>query len=97
MKAREVQCNLLLGCRVVQQSMRLCLGPLLIYMAEEFHWSTVDKGVLLSAVALGYLFTQVAGGMLADSIGGKLTIFLVLMLSSLCCLLVPTTGQMGIT
>ena len=32
---------------------------------------------VLRQVALGYLFTQVAGGALADSIGGKLTISMV--------------------
>ena len=93
---RQLQCTLLLLCRVLQQSMRLALGPLLIFMKEEQSYSTQDEGRLLSAVALGYLCTQVPGGALADRIGAKLTITVVLALSSVCCLLVPITGAAGV-
>ena len=53
MKVRELQCNLLLGCRVAQQCMRLALGPLVIFMSNEFSWDMTSKGLLLSGNALG--------------------------------------------
>ena len=94
MHARHVQCYLLLGCRVIQQIMRMALGPCLIFMSEI---STADKGALISACALGYLFTQVPGGALADIIGGKPTITLSIGGSAICCLLVPLSAELGMS
>ena len=41
------------GCRVAQQCMRLALGPLVIFMSNEFSWDMTSKGLLLSGNALG--------------------------------------------
>mmetsp|Transcript_57267 Transcript_57267/g.186185 ORF Transcript_57267/g.186185 Transcript_57267/m.186185 type:complete len:509 (-) Transcript_57267:61-1587(-) len=87
--ARAVQCYLLLGSRLFQQSMRNALAPLLVFMSAEFHIGTTEKGTLLSAIAAGYFFTQVPGGALADKFGAKNVVTAALTLSALCCLAIP--------
>ena len=58
MLARSVQCYLLLGTRLFQQSMRNVLGPLLVFMSKDLHIGIEEKGTILSAIAAGYFFTQ---------------------------------------
>eukprot|EP00933_Yihiella_yeosuensis_P050226 TRINITY_DN479_c6_g1_i1.p1 TRINITY_DN479_c6_g1~~TRINITY_DN479_c6_g1_i1.p1 ORF type:complete len:520 (+),score=81.57 TRINITY_DN479_c6_g1_i1:90-1649(+) len=87
--ARTVQCYLLLGTRMVQQSMRNALSPLLVFMSQELDISTSQKGVLLSAIAAGYFFTQVPGGALADKLGAKNVMSFALALSAMCCFAAP--------
>mmetsp|Transcript_123785 Transcript_123785/g.358047 ORF Transcript_123785/g.358047 Transcript_123785/m.358047 type:complete len:493 (-) Transcript_123785:141-1619(-) len=87
--ARAVQCYLLLGARLFQQSMRNALAPLLVFMAAELQIGTTEKGALLSAIAAGYLFTQVPGGALADKLGSRNVISACLALSAVCCLAIP--------
>jgi MFS transporter, ACS family, solute carrier family 17 (sodium-dependent inorganic phosphate cotransporter), other len=40
-------------------------------MAKEFGWSSTTQGLILSSFFVGYLTTQVLGGVLADRLGGK--------------------------
>lgn len=87
--ARSIQCYLLLGTRMVQQMMRNALSPLLVFMSRELEISTSQKGTLLSAIAVGYFFTQVPGGALADRLGAKNVTTFSLLLSSLCCFAAP--------
>lgn len=89
--ARAVQCYLLLGTRLFQQSMRNALAPLLVFMSGEFQVGTAQKGALLSAIAAGYFFTQVPGGALADKLGAKNVVTSALTLSALCCLAIPVS------
>mmetsp|Transcript_3157 Transcript_3157/g.7297 ORF Transcript_3157/g.7297 Transcript_3157/m.7297 type:complete len:504 (+) Transcript_3157:76-1587(+) len=97
---RTVQGVLLLGTRLVQQSMRNALSPLLVFMAAEMDITTSQKGSLLSAIAAGYFFTQVPGGVLADWLGAKNVMTTAMMLSALCCLMLPlvvdTLGLSGL-
>jgi len=88
--ARTIQGFLLLGTRMVQQSMRNALSPLLVFMSQELQITTSQKGTLLSAIAAGYFFTQVPGGALADKMGAKNVMTVSLALSALCCGLIPT-------
>ena len=46
--------------RMFQQSNRNLLGLLLVYMSKDMGFGMSEKGSLLSAIAVGYLFTQVA-------------------------------------
>ena len=57
--ARSVQGYLLMLTRMFQQSNRNLLGLLLVYMAKDLGFGMSEKGSLLSAIAVGYLFTQV--------------------------------------
>ena len=93
MLARTVMCLLLLGSRMVQQSMRNILGPLLIFMGADLTIGIAQKGSLLSAIAAGYFFTQVPGGALADRFGAKNVMTGALLISALCCLAVPTAAD----
>ena len=43
----------------------------IVYMAKEFKWSSTTQGLILSSFFVGYLTTQVVGGVLADKFGGK--------------------------
>lgn len=93
MLARTVMCLLLLGTRMIQQSMRNVLGPLLVFMGGELTIGIAQKGTLLSAIAAGYFFTQVPGGALADRFGAKNVITGALVISAICCLAVPIAAD----
>jgi len=96
--ARTVQGLLLMGTRMVQQSMRNALSPLLVFMSAELDITTVQKGTLLSAIAAGYFFTQVPGGALADRLGAKNVMTAALGLSAMCCLVLPwCVDTMGVS
>ncbi|CAK9089656.1 unnamed protein product [Durusdinium trenchii] len=96
--ARTVQGFLLLGTRMVQQSMRNALSPLLVFMSAEMDITMAQKGSLLSAIAAGYFFTQVPGGALADRLGAKNVMTAALGLSALCCLAIPFfVDSMGVS
>ena len=58
--ARTLQGVLLMGTRMFQQSNRNLLGLLLVFMSKDMGFGMSEKGSLLSAIAVGYLFTQVA-------------------------------------
>jgi sugar phosphate permease len=74
--------------------MRNTLTNVLIHMQNDMEITIAQKGSMLAAVATGYFFTQVPGGMLADKFGSKNVMTCALALSALCCLLVPTAGDM---
>ena len=57
--ARSVQGYLLMLTRMFQQSNRNLLGLLLVYMSKDLGFGMSEKGSLLSAIAVGYLSTQV--------------------------------------
>ena len=86
MQARHVQVGLLFGCRLVQTMMRLALGPSIIYVCEDedMACTATTRASLLSAFSLGYVWTQVAGGALADVIGPSNVILLAMILAALC-------------
>ncbi|KAJ9449111.1 Sodium-dependent phosphate transport protein 1 [Diplonema papillatum] len=91
MKAREVQTYLLLGVRTFQQFMRNVLAPLMVFMPAEIN---DQRGILLSAVAAGYFFTQVPGGAVADRIGPKFVVSVALAGSVAACFMIPVMYDM---
>lgn len=98
MLARHVQCYLLLLARTVQQAQRAALPPLLVYISMEIPFTTAQRGHFISAVAAGYFFTQLPGGALADYVGTKNVITVAMLLSSVCCLMMPfAADSLGIT
>ncbi|KAG8182756.1 hypothetical protein JTE90_023394 [Oedothorax gibbosus] len=50
----------------------------------EFDWSPATQGYVISASFLGYVFTQIPGGMLAEAFGAKYIIAFGLFISSVC-------------
>ncbi|MFT4563866.1 MAG: ACS family sodium-dependent inorganic phosphate cotransporter, partial [Gammaproteobacteria bacterium] len=45
-----------------------------IAMQDQFGWSDTTKGYVLSSFFIGYMATQVAGGALANRLGGKIVL-----------------------
>jgi len=81
-QARSVQLYLLFASRLVQSILRMAMGPLVVYVCDEMAGKASDKALLLSAFPLGYLSTQIAGGVLGDKIGSKAVILLATLLAS---------------
>ncbi|GBB84738.1 hypothetical protein RclHR1_11300007 [Rhizophagus clarus] len=59
---------------VISYSDRSNMAVAIVYMAEEFGWSSTAQGLVLSSFFIGYLTTQVFGGAFADRFGGKLVL-----------------------
>ncbi len=55
----------------VNYSDRTNISVAVISMADEFGWSNKDKGWVLSAFLVGYLFSGIPGGFLSSRYGGK--------------------------
>ena len=53
---------------------RVVISVAIIPMADDFQWSPEQQGRVLSSFFVGYLFTQVAGGWLAERFGGKVVL-----------------------
>ncbi|KAL1525626.1 hypothetical protein AB1Y20_020479 [Prymnesium parvum] len=68
--ARRAGC-LLCATRAVVQACRMVWPPLVVLIAAEFSLSLVEQATLLSGFPLGYMCTQVVGGIAADRFGGK--------------------------
>lgn len=83
---------LLCAVRAISALARLSLGPLLPLLSQKLPMGIEDKGVLLSAFSTGYLLTQVAGGVLADRVGGRQVVLLALAVNSVGLAMVPTTA-----
>jgi ACS family sodium-dependent inorganic phosphate cotransporter len=50
---------------------RVNISIAIIAMKDEFGWDKTTQGWVMSSFFGGYLFTQIAGGLLADRFGGK--------------------------
>ena len=93
MLARTCIPLLLAACRFFQQSMRNTLANVVVFIAMDTPITTADKGALLSMIPLGYFLTQVPGGALADIMGAKNVITAAMLLSALCCLILPAASD----
>ena len=93
--ARTVQLALLFGSRLVQTIMRTALGPLIGNICDEMSCGPLTKGSLLSAFSLGYVTTQLAGGVLADKIGSKAVILIATVLAGLLTMASAWAGSVG--
>ncbi|XP_050533315.1 putative inorganic phosphate cotransporter [Daktulosphaira vitifoliae] len=59
----------------------------------EFDWDEKTQGLILASFFWGYVITQIPGGMWADKYGGKITVALGVMFSSLGSLLTPYVAR----
>mmetsp|Transcript_136448 Transcript_136448/g.308351 ORF Transcript_136448/g.308351 Transcript_136448/m.308351 type:complete len:434 (-) Transcript_136448:92-1393(-) len=75
-QSRNVQYVLMMLARTLQQCHRQTLPPLCQAMAKDLGFGIAEKGSLMGAVAVGYLLTQIPGGLMADVLGAKPTITL---------------------
>eukprot|EP00966_Prymnesium_polylepis_P040724 945155-Prymnesium_polylepis.1 len=65
------QCALLCAVRAIVQACRMVWTPLTVYIADEAGLTLVEQAALLSGFPLGYMLTQVVGGVVSDRLGGK--------------------------
>lgn len=75
---------------------RVNLSVAIIPMAAEFGWNLETQGRVLSAFFVGYLILQIAGGRLADRVGGKAVLGIGVLLWSCFTILTPLAAYAGL-
>merc|ERR1719422_209249 len=63
--------------------------------AAEFGWSDTVSGVIQSSFLWGYMATQLAGGILADKLGGKVVMAFSVAWFSVATALTPLAAGLG--
>ena len=53
---------------------RVVISLAIIPMSEEAGWSETQKGIILGSFYIGYMVTQIYGGVLSDRIGAKIVL-----------------------
>ncbi|KAJ6644335.1 Sialin [Pseudolycoriella hygida] len=61
----------------------------------KYSWTQEQQGMILSSFFVGYILTQVPGGLLAQNFGGKYVLGLGITTSALCSISVPLAAQYG--
>lgn len=61
----------------------------------EFDWSSQTQGCILGSFYIGYLFTQIPGGIIAAKYGGKWVIGIGVFIASLLSLFIPIAAWNG--
>jgi MFS family permease len=81
-------------------TLRVCLSVAIEPMTRQYGWSPESHGLLLSSFFIGYLCTQVVGGVVATHVGGKHLLTFAVLITSILTLLTPiiaeTTGSTGV-
>tara|TARA_B100000963_G_scaffold128994_1_gene112531 strand:+ start:6973 stop:8220 length:1248 start_codon:yes stop_codon:yes gene_type:complete len=68
---------------------RVVISLAIIPMSEEAGWSETQKGIILGSFYIGYMITQIYGGVLSDRIGAKLVLGTGLIVWSIFTLITP--------
>ncbi|GJP50626.1 hypothetical protein CLOM_g9769 [Closterium sp. NIES-68] len=79
-------------CNMDRVNMSIAVLP----MAEQFQWTPATVGLVQSSFFWGYLLTQVAGGVWADTIGGKQVLGFGVVWWSLATVLTPIAAGLGL-
>ena len=58
-------------CTLILYIDRVSISVVAPVLMKEFGWDEAMMGTILSAFFVGYLFTQLPGGLIADRFGGK--------------------------
>ncbi len=74
---------------------RVNISVAIIPMSDEMNWTPEKQGLALSAFFIGYIFTQILGGRLADKYGAKIVLAVGVVVWSLATLLTPPAAFMG--
>eukprot|EP00271_Cylindrocystis_brebissonii_P019064 TRINITY_DN562_c0_g2_i1.p2 TRINITY_DN562_c0_g2~~TRINITY_DN562_c0_g2_i1.p2 ORF type:complete len:415 (+),score=109.32 TRINITY_DN562_c0_g2_i1:919-2163(+) len=75
---------------------RVNMSIAILPMQEAYKWSPATVGLVQSSFFWGYLLTQVAGGIWADSIGGKQVLGFGVIWWSLATILTPIAANLGL-
>ncbi|CAN1282381.1 Sodium-dependent phosphate transport protein 1, chloroplastic [Linum perenne] len=79
-------------CNMDRVNMSIAILP----MAAENNWSPTTVGIIQSSFFWGYLLTQIAGGILADTIGGKKVLGFGVVWWSIATVLTPIAAKLGL-
>lgn len=79
-------------CNMDRVNMSIAILP----MQEAYQWQPATVGLVQSSFFWGYLLTQVAGGIWADSIGGKQVLGFGVIWWSLATLMTPIAANLGL-
>ncbi|KAJ7523416.1 hypothetical protein O6H91_18G050400 [Diphasiastrum complanatum] len=79
-------------CNMDRVNMSIAILP----MSAEYHWNPTTIGLVQSSFFWGYLLTQIAGGIWADSIGGKQVLGFGVVWWSLSTIATPLAAKLGL-
>ncbi|MBU94905.1 MAG: MFS transporter [Balneola sp.] len=75
---------------------RVVISLAIIPMSEEAGWSETQKGIILGSFYIGYMITQIYGGVLSDRIGAKIVLGTGLIVWSIFTLITPWAFYGGV-
>ncbi|KAL8260375.1 hypothetical protein R6Q59_028328 [Mikania micrantha] len=79
-------------CNMDRVNMSIAILP----MSSEFHWNSTTVGLIQSSFFWGYLLTQIAGGIWADTVGGKRVLAFGVIWWSIATALTPIAAKLGL-
>ncbi|KAK9159017.1 hypothetical protein Scep_005591 [Stephania cephalantha] len=79
-------------CNMDRVNMSIAILP----MSAEYGWSPSTVGLIQSSFFWGYLLTQIAGGIWADTVGGKLVLGFGVVWWSIATALTPVAAKLGL-
>ncbi|MED6169146.1 Sodium-dependent phosphate transport protein 1, chloroplastic [Stylosanthes scabra] len=79
-------------CNMDRVNMSIAILP----MSAEYNWSPSTVGLIQSSFFWGYLLTQIAGGIWADTVGGKQVLGFGVVWWSVATVLTPVAAKLGL-
>ncbi|XP_056175942.1 sodium-dependent phosphate transport protein 1, chloroplastic isoform X3 [Syzygium oleosum] len=79
-------------CNMDRVNMSIAILP----MSAEYNWNPTTVGLIQSSFFWGYLLTQIAGGIWADTMGGKLVLGFGVVWWSIATALTPVAAKLGL-
>ncbi|KAE8705632.1 Sodium-dependent phosphate transport protein 1 [Hibiscus syriacus] len=79
-------------CNMDRVNMSIAILP----MSAEFNWNPATVGLIQSSFFWGYLLTQIAGGIWADTVGGKSVLGFGVVWWSIATVLTPVAAKLGL-
>nr|GEV30273.1 sodium-dependent phosphate transport protein 1, chloroplastic-like [Tanacetum cinerariifolium] len=79
-------------CNMDRVNMSIAILP----MSSEYHWNSTTVGLIQSSFFWGYLLTQIAGGIWADTVGGKRVLAFGVIWWSVATVLTPIAAKLGL-
>ncbi|CAH9097098.1 unnamed protein product [Cuscuta europaea] len=79
-------------CNMDRVNMSIAILP----MSKEYNWNSATVGLIQSSFFWGYLLTQIAGGIWADKLGGKLVLGFGVIWWSIATVLTPIAAKVGL-
>ncbi|XP_021767095.1 ascorbate transporter, chloroplastic-like [Chenopodium quinoa] len=79
-------------CNMDRVNMSIAILP----MSKEFNWNSTTVGLIQSSFFWGYLLTQIAGGIWADKVGGKLVLGFGVIWWSIATVLTPIAAKISL-